>query len=131
MSAPKPLICVVDDEEPVRRTLCASLEAAGFATLQAANGIEALDALSRADVAVVVLDIVLPEKEGLSTIVDIKGRMPSMPILAISGGGMGDAYEYLRYARELGADDVLAKPFRNEDLVERVKRLAKGGAARS
>jgi DNA-binding response OmpR family regulator len=131
MSAPKPLICVVDDEESVRRTLCAKLEAAGFHTLQAKNGTEALDLLSRSQVAVVVLDIIMPEKEGLSTIVDIKALHPPPPILAISGGGTGDAYDYLRYAKELGADDILMKPIRGEEFVERVRRLAERGPAQS
>jgi DNA-binding response OmpR family regulator len=131
MNAHKPLICVVDDEEQVRNTLCARLEAAGFHTLQAKNGTEALDLLSRSQVAVVVLDIIMPEKEGLSTIVEIKALDPSLPILAVSGGGMGDAFDYLRYAKELGADDVLAKPIRGEEFVERVRRLAERGAAPS
>ena len=126
MSDQKMLVLVADDEALVRATLCRKLEDAGFATAQAANGFQALEIVGRLDVAVVVIDIVMPEKEGLSTIGQIKEDKPGLPILAISGGGTGDAQDYLRFAKELGADEIMAKPFFGDEFVNCVKRLASG-----
>jgi CheY-like chemotaxis protein len=72
---------------------------------------------------IVVTDIVMPEREGLETIMAIKSARPDVPILAISGGGRIGAPPFLDLARRLGADDVLAKPFRTAQLVERIAAL--------
>lgn len=125
MSDQKLLVLVVDDEAPVRTTLCDKLERAGFATVQAANGLKALEVVARRpEIAVVVMDIIMPEKEGLSTISQIKERNPGIQILAISGGGKGEAQDYLLFAKELGADDTMRKPFIGDTFVDCVKRLA-------
>lgn len=120
----KKVVCVIDDDASVRRTLCSQLEAAGFQTVEAVEGTSGMAAVRQTNPSVVVVDIIMPEREGLSTIKEIKEKHPATRILAISGGGIGDADRYLQFALSLGADDTLTKPFRMADLIERVQRLA-------
>jgi DNA-binding response OmpR family regulator len=117
-------ICVVDDDDDVRTMMCRQLQDAGFATVEASNGLEAIKVLKKTRVAVAVIDIIMPDQEGLSTIGDVKRQWPNVPILAISGGGTGTAAQYLSYARDLGADEIMTKPFREHEFLAHVRRLA-------
>jgi DNA-binding response OmpR family regulator len=121
--AAKPLICVIDDDASVRRTLCAQLEAAGFATVEAGEGTAGLEAIKTKRPVVAVVDIIMPEREGLSTIQEIRDTYPDVRILAISGGGIGGAERYLQFAESLGAHDTMMKPVRATEFVDRINRL--------
>ena len=68
----------------------------------------------------VVTDILMPVKEGIRTILEIKASLPEMKIIAITGGGRASSQLYSDAARILGADDVLLKPFTSEDLARSV-----------
>lgn len=119
----KTVVCVIDDDASVRRTLCSQLEAAGFQTIDAAEGESGIAMIRKHQPAVAVVDIIMPEREGLSTIKELKDKHPATRILAISGGGIGEADRYLQFALNLGADDTLLKPFRAAQFIERVQRL--------
>jgi DNA-binding response OmpR family regulator len=121
--SPKPLICVIDDDDRFRRALCVQLEDAGYQVAEASNGQDGLDLMKKIKAPLAIVDIIMPEREGISTIQEIKTISPATRILAVSGGGFGDPGLYLESARMLGADDTLAKPFRPVDLLDRVKRL--------
>jgi DNA-binding response OmpR family regulator len=121
--AAKPLICVIDDDASVRRTLCAQLEAAGFATVEAGEGTAGLEVIKTKRPVVAVVDIIMPEREGLSTIQEIRDTHPDVRILAISGGGLGGAERYLQFAESLGAHDTMMKPVRATEFVDRINRL--------
>ncbi len=72
----------------------------------------------------VVTDLLMPEKEGIETIRDLRRSSATLPILAISGGGQYPRLDvFLDAATKLGATAGLAKPFRSADLVETVSRL--------
>jgi DNA-binding response OmpR family regulator len=118
-------VCVVDDDDLVRRTMCGALEAAGFRVLEAAGGVEGLKKIESEKPDVVVLDIVMPDREGIDVIVEVTRRSPQTRILAVSGGGRAGAIDYLELALQLGAHDALAKPFRKNDLTAKVAALAK------
>ena len=118
-----PVVCVVDDDEYVRITLCAALSYAGFATVPAKDGAAALDAIARSNAAIAIVDLIMPGKEGVETIMEAKARFPNLKIVAITGGGSIGANDLLSLAREVGADEVMAKPIRNADLVTAVVRL--------
>jgi DNA-binding response OmpR family regulator len=120
----KPIICVIDDDALVRRTLCGQLESAGFQTVEAANGQEGLNLVRQTSAPVAVVDIIMPEHEGISAIKEMKRSNPDTRILAISGGGFGDARRYLEFAQALGADDTLMKPFHAQEFIDRVTKLA-------
>jgi DNA-binding response OmpR family regulator len=116
-------ILLVDDDTLVRTSLSLALEDAGHAVVQAVNGDEGLDALAREMFDVVVLDILIPEREGIETIREIRKKWAALPVLAISGGDKTGWCDFLRMARELGANDTLAKPFNSTDFAVRVTRL--------
>ncbi len=121
-------VCVVDDDPTVRQTICSMLESAGYQTSQAHDGKAGLREIERSAAAVAVLDIIMPDHEGIETIALVKERFPNVQILAISGGGTVGPETYLTMARGMGADATLAKPFRADkvlpivaDLIRRAK----------
>jgi DNA-binding response OmpR family regulator len=117
------VVCVIDDNELVRRTICAALQAAGFETVEAEDGIVGLEAIAASQAKVAVIDIVMPTRAGHDVIVDATRRFPDLKVLAVSGGGTVEPQEYLDLALQLGAHDALSKPFRNAELVAKVRRL--------
>ena len=115
-------VMVVDDDDQVRGLLFRVLTADSHQVRQAGDGQAAVD-LCRADPPqLMVIDLIMPVKEGLETIRELRPQFPDMRILAISGGGLAGTGSYLRLAQKLGADAVLAKPFGVDDL-----RSAVGG----
>ncbi len=116
-------ILVVDDEELVRETLCNMLEDAGYETIEAGNGVEALHVFDEHEVDLVVTDIFMPEKEGLETIAELRQKRPEVKIVAISGGGGDGNMDYLEYATRFGASSVLTKPFLREDVLRVVSAV--------
>lgn len=116
-------ILLIDDEEMMRNLLREALESKGFEVREASNGREAL-ALNRMDPsALVITDILMPEKEGLETIMDLRREFPLMKIIAISGGGYAGQLNFLEAAGKLGAQATLQKPFRLSQLYEAVETL--------
>lgn len=91
--------------------------------LIARNGIEGLEFFERQHFDLVITDLVMPEKDGISTIIDLRKLNVTVPILAISGGGnIGSQGDLLRMATQIGATETLAKPFSREALLEKVYR---------
>ena len=122
-------ILVIDDDASVRYAIRRVIEEAGFAVELAANGKEGLAVLDRISPVLVITDLIMPEREGLETIMELRKRKPELPIVAISGGGP-PAQDYLHFARRLGANEILAKPFEPEQLIEVLNRqLPAGGSA--
>jgi len=121
----QPLICVIDDDESVRQTVGRILRGAGYAVVDARDGEIGLRVIERELPAMIVTDIVMPNREGIETIREAKQRFPAIPIIAISGGGRLGPDGFLELAVKLGADDCLAKPFRPEELLDKVSRLLK------
>lgn len=116
-------IVLIDDDEDVRRTLVRMLETAGHEVHEAADGDSGLELSIRVDPQLVITDILMPEKEGIETIMTLKRDHPSLRIIAISGGGRSGGMDFLDIARSLGADEVLQKPFRRAELLDLIKRL--------
>src|SRR4051812_35167901 len=104
-------ILVIDDNEDVRAVVCGALESAGHEVVHAADGARGVELQRRSPVALVITDILMPEKEGLETIVDLKQEFPQLRIIAMSGAGARLTANYLFMARDLGAHAVLSKPF--------------------
>lgn len=109
-------VLVIDDEAIVRMTLARMLELAGYRVLQAANGVEGLKVFAREHIDLVICDIIMPEKEGIETIGEIRCKNRTVKIIAMSGGGRMGSGGFLDMAMRLGADHTLAKPFDREDL---------------
>jgi DNA-binding response OmpR family regulator len=87
------------------------LRSAGFEFDGAADGNEAIVKLERRPYDAVVIDMIMPDREGVETIVEIRRRWPETYIVAISGGGRIGADGFLDLAQALGADRTLSKPF--------------------
>ncbi len=102
-------ILVVDDDAPIRKLIRQTLEIDGHEIFEAANGVEAVK-LQKIHVAdVIFMDIIMPDKEGIETIMEIRRTLPKTKIVAMSGAGVDSPY--LALAQQLGADYSMSKPF--------------------
>ena len=123
---PGAVVCVVDDEAPIRRLIRAQLESEGVTVVEAKSSDEAQAAIEEHLASLAIIDLFMQRGDGLSLIATLKHNWPRLRILAISGGGGGRAIDYLKVARDLGADDTLAKPFSREEIVAKVRDLLNG-----
>ncbi len=122
-------VLIIDDEEFVRLTLGQILKKAGFDVIDAANGELGLRKLRQGPVDLVITDIIMPEKEGIETIIEIRRDYPDLPIVAISGGGRSGNTDFLKVAKAFGAKETLQKPFRVNEVLDAVHGAL--GAARA
>ena len=118
-----PRILVVDDESPIRGLLRQAFEMNGYDVLEASNGVEAVKIFRENDIDLVVTDIIMPDKEGLESIMDLKEIDPDVKIIAMSGGGRLEPHSYLQMASKFGAKRVFQKPLSIALLVSAVKEL--------
>jgi len=114
-------ILVIDDDPEFRVILETHLGAHGQAVLTAPNGDAGLLLLEQHDdIDVVLTDILMPQRDGVEVLREAKRRWPDLPVIAISGGGWIGATELLAMAERLGADNILQKPVRRDDLIRAV-----------
>lgn len=123
-------ILLMDDDEPLRRILQRVLEGAGHEVYAAGDGNAGLALADAIDPELVVTDIVMPDREGLETIGELRRVRPQTPIVAMSGNCDPESGDYLRIARALGADRTLGKPFVPQELVDAVAQLLGAGVGR-
>ncbi|HPW66935.1 MAG TPA: response regulator [Salinivirgaceae bacterium] len=116
-------LLIIDDDVIIREIIKDSLVDYPIYVDDVANGIEGIKKIRENDYDVVLTDIIMPEKGGLELIVEIKSESRNIKIIATTGGGAFTANEYLKTAKELGADAVIAKPFSEIKLVEIIKDL--------
>src|SRR5438270_6764953 len=117
-------ILVVEDEKRIADFLCRGLEGAGYAVDAAGNGSTALDHIHTTDYDLVVLDLMLPDMDGLQVLEKIRNRKVGPPVLILSArGALDDRVKGL----EQGADDYLVKPFAFVELLARVRALLRRG----
>jgi len=115
-------ILVIDDDDMVRTTIVRVLQSQGYQVVTARDGEQGLRVHRREMPDLVITDILMPEKEGIETIMTIKKEQPNARIIAISGGGrFGDA-DVLEMAKQLGACHSIAKPVEPEELLRSVSR---------
>jgi DNA-binding response OmpR family regulator len=123
-------ILLVDDNESFRRALEDGVRQAGDVGLCAGDGAAALELFRQRRFDVVITDLIMPDKEGIETIIELRRFRPPPSIIAISGGGRIPSEDYLAMARQFGAAATLAKPFPIDDILETVAgvvdRLPKG-----
>jgi two-component system KDP operon response regulator KdpE len=118
-ATPVPLrILVIDDEPPIRRFLRTSLGGQNYVVLEAENGREGLDLLRRNAVDVVVLDLGLPDMDGIEVLRAIRDSGSAVPIVVLSS--RSDEAGKVK-ALDLGADDYVTKPFGVDELLARIR----------
>ena len=116
-------ILVIDDDHLVRYALSKILLSAGYEVVTASDGRRGMAVLWEEDPDVVITDIIMPEQEGIDTIIQMRRERPRVKIIAISGGGRIRNIDFLEMAQSLGANDVLAKPFEVDELLSCLIRL--------
>jgi CheY-like chemotaxis protein len=116
-------ILIIEDEDSVRAVLVDALHDAGYDVLEASNGKEGINLYREAPTDLIITDLIMPEKEGLGTIMELRCDSPHVKIIAMSGGGMSSGNDYLRIAQKLGAKRTLSKPFDLEDFLHTVREV--------
>ncbi len=125
-----PRILVVEDDEPLRSVLRQILERTGHEVAEAADGRAALEIQRQKGADLVITDIIMPEVDGIETIMVLRREFPSVKIIAISGGSRVGPREFLNLARVLGAHRTLHKPFALQEMLDAVDELlGEGGAS--
>jgi len=118
-------ILIIDDDAQMRRLLREALSRHGYEVDEAVDGLHALHRFSEGHPGLVITDLIMPEREGLETIRSLREREPTLPVIAISGGGRCGPESYLSLAEAMGADRVFSKPFRVEALLAAVAELTR------
>ena len=116
-------VLVIDDDHLVRYTLSKILQRSGYDVITASDGRRGMLLLREEYPDVVITDIIMPEQEGIDTIIQIRRERPGIKIIAISGGGRIRNIDFLTMAHSLGADDVIRKPFEADELLARLAAL--------
>ena len=116
-------VLVVDDEELMREAVRIALEQDGHEVSEAENGSVALRAFANQKPDVVITDLIMPRKEGIETIRDLRKKYPDAKIIALSGRGGIALNANLERALMVGADAALLKPCDFEELRSTVREL--------
>lgn len=119
-------VLVIDDDPQVLHLLERVLSSEGYDVLLAPEGNRGLELVRAHPVDLVICDLLMPDKEGLETIREIRAWDAGLPVIAISGGGAYGDESYLPLARRLGATRSLAKPFPPAELASVVHELLAG-----
>jgi two-component system KDP operon response regulator KdpE len=117
MKAAEPIVVVIEDEEPIRRFLRASLTVEGFHVVEATTGEEGVRAVTQQPPALVLLDLGLPDRDGIDVVREIR-EWSSLPIVILSARGEEESKVA---ALDAGADDYLTKPFGVGELLARIR----------
>ncbi len=116
-------ILVIDDDHLVRYALSRILLSNGYEVVTASDGRRGMAVLRAEHPDVVITDIIMPEQEGIDTIIQIRRERPAIKIIAISGGGRILNVDFLEMAHSLSASEVIAKPFEANELLGRLIAL--------
>ena len=116
-------ILVMDDDDMFRGALCVMLQSAGYEVVDAADGAAGVRLYRERGAKVVLVDIYMPEMDGLEVIGVLRVEVPRPRLVAMSGGGAAGRADVLAMATALGADQVLRKPFTPRELFDAVRDL--------
>jgi DNA-binding NtrC family response regulator len=116
-----PTILIIDDEWSIREVTTLMLERAGYKALSAASASEGLEILAVNDVSLVIIDVVLPERNGLDLALEVHQRKPKLPIVLMSGRISTEADSIQNFTGHFGIACSIAKPFTQAQLILTVK----------
>lgn len=119
-------ILIIDDDDTIRSVIAQAMEVAGHSVREASNGNEGLQLYRAAPADLVLTDIVMPDKEGLATIMELRRDFPRARIIAMSGGFAHNSRVYLHMAERFGAVRVLRKPLRLAELETMIAEVLAG-----
>jgi DNA-binding response OmpR family regulator len=113
-------IVVVEDEPAIRRGVVDLLRASGYEVVEAPDGVKGLAEASRPDVDLVLLDLMLPRKDGLEVLRELRQFRPAVPVIVLTARGTEE--DRVR-GLKMGADDYVVKPFAARELLARVEAV--------
>lgn len=119
-------VLVIDDDTIMNDMVVQLLSQSGYEVEGASDGMAGLKLIETTQFDLIVTDIIMPEKEGLETIVAIRKKNKTIPIIAISGGGKLGPDQYLHMAKQFGADYAFQKPFKNAQFLTAVRECLSG-----
>jgi DNA-binding response OmpR family regulator len=122
-------VILIDDDIELLRQMATAFISAGHKVRAAPDGQAGLALFTAEASDLVVTDIIMPNREGIETIVELRKASSSVKVIAISGGYRVGPADFLELARHVGADAALAKPFRLAQLLDLAGRLLRTGAA--
>jgi CheY-like chemotaxis protein len=128
---PKATILIADDDPTLRAIGAELLSGEGYRVLEAADGDEALQVIEAEPIDLLILDMLMPNKDGLETIMELRRRDSAVRILAISGGGSMDVDTLLKPALIFGADRTLSKPLPISTFADIVAEMLRSPAVRN
>src|SRR5947209_9911851 len=117
---PTARIVVVEDEPAIRRGVVDLLRASGYEVAEAADGARGLEEAVRREVDLVLLDLLLPRKDGLDVLAEVRKVRPTLPVIILTARGTED--DRVR-GLKMGADDYVVKPFSARELLARVEAV--------
>src|SRR6516225_4163507 len=113
-------VVVVEDEPAIRRGVVDALRAAGYKVTEAADGARGLEEAVRLGVDLVLLDLLLPRRDGLDVLADLRKIRPTLPVIILTARGTEDDRVH---GLKMGADDYVIKPFSARELLARVEAV--------
>ncbi|PXF59428.1 MAG: response regulator [Deltaproteobacteria bacterium] len=116
-------ILVIDDDIQILEMLRQTLEHEGYEVVDALDGKEGLRLYREAPTDLVITDIIMPAKEGVEMIIELRRDFPDVKIIAMSGGGRVGPKNYLGIAKKLGVMRTFTKPVPRQDMIKAVKEL--------
>jgi DNA-binding response OmpR family regulator len=116
-------ILIIDDEPQIRSMLTIMLERDGFEVLEAPDGVEGIKVYRQNPADLIITDLIMPNKDGIGMIIDLKKEFPDVKIIAMSGGGLNKPDGYLKGAKKLGASCTLTKPIDREEMLRAVRDI--------
>src|SRR3954468_1772690 len=122
-----PHIVVVEDEPAIRRGVVDALRISGYQVTEAADGDAGLEAALRRDVGLVLLDLLLPKRDGLEVLAELRKVRPNLPVIVLTARGAED--DRVR-GLKMGADDYVVKPFSARELIARVEAVLRRSPSR-
>ena len=117
------LIVVADDDASIRTLIGALLMTDGHTIIEAADGAECMKKISQGGVDLAILDIFMPQMDGLESLTAITEQFPSTKVICISGGGARGNMDFLEMAQSLGAAAILHKPFTAISVITLVRQV--------
>ncbi|ALP53008.1 hypothetical protein Tel_07470 [Candidatus Tenderia electrophaga] len=110
-------ILIVDDEAPIRTLLGKIVNKDGHEVMEAEDGVHACETYRDAEIDLIITDLVMPRKNGIEMIMELKKDRPGIKVIAISGGsGFSGQIDLLSVARLLGAKHIIKKPFTVDEI---------------
>lgn len=119
-------ILIIDDEPEILSLFAEALSDAGHTVHAAGNGVEGLALAETVRPGVVIVDVFMPEMDGIETILNLRKVTTNVKVIAISGGGMSHNFKFLETSSEMGADVLLRKPILPDALVMSVQACLEG-----